>query len=369
MMQGLDREAFLGRIWQRTPLLIPGALPDFTPPISSNELAGLALEEHIESRIVEYTDKRWLLHHGPFCAADFTRKTPWTLLVQAVDHYLPEVAALRQLVDFIPRWRFDDIMVSYAVDGGSVGPHYDNYDVFLLQGEGQRLWRIGQQCDATVSLLPHDELRLLDDFQCQEEHLLNCGDVLYVPPGVAHWGISQGDGTTFSIGFRAPRINDMVSRFADQLLEQLDPDKFYRDPALGITHRAGEISPTELAQVSQLLSQAMAGSHGNRWFGELVTEPRYATSPSNETLPDMPNDTCTSIRLASWARVAWHDEGEQIALFANGVSDLYSKSVLPWVLQLCAEGPIEGELLRQLRASREGERLMRFLLEQECLHG
>ena len=150
----LDREDFLARYWQNKPLLIRGAIKNFKPPLSSHALAGLALEDDIESRLVEYRDKQWQLHHGPFRNADFHRDNPWTLLVQAVDHFIPEVAALRKLVDFLPQWRVDDVMVSYAVDGGSVGPHYDNYDVFLLQGEGQRLWKLGQFCDGSTALLP-----------------------------------------------------------------------------------------------------------------------------------------------------------------------------------------------------------------------
>ena len=130
----LDREDFLARYWQRKPLYLPGAIANFKPPVSSQELAGLALEEGIESRLVEYRDDQWLLHHGPFQESDYDRDHPWTLLVQAVDHWIPEVAELRKLVDFLPQWRVDDVMVSYAPDGGSVGPHFDNYDVFLLQG-------------------------------------------------------------------------------------------------------------------------------------------------------------------------------------------------------------------------------------------
>ena len=135
----LDREDFLARYWQRKPLLIRQAINNFHPPLSSHQLAGLALEDEVESRIIEPSGNGWTLHHGPFSNADYQRQNPWTLLVQAVDHYIPEVARLRRTVDFIPQWRVDDVMVSYAVDGGSVGPHYDNYDVFLLQGEGERL--------------------------------------------------------------------------------------------------------------------------------------------------------------------------------------------------------------------------------------
>ena len=143
----LDREDFLANYWQQKPLLIRSAIAPFEPPLSSDELAGLALEEEIESRIIECREQNWRLSHGPFTAADFQRNCPWTLLVQAVDHYIPEVAQLRKLVDFIPQWRVDDVMISYAVDGASVGPHYDNYDVLLLQGLGKRNWKLGQRCD------------------------------------------------------------------------------------------------------------------------------------------------------------------------------------------------------------------------------
>jgi len=366
-MHGFDREAFLAHHWQREPLLITAALPDFIPPLSSDELAGLALEEQVESRIVEYRDNQWCLYHGPFSTDDFARETPWTLLVQAVDHYVPEVARLRDLVDFIPRWRLDDIMVSYAVDGGGVGPHYDNYDVFLLQGEGQRLWRIGQPCDAGTPLLPHDELRLLSDFQCQQEYLLGCGDMLYVPPGVAHWGISQGAGTTFSIGFRAPKINAMVSRFADQLLEQLDPDTFYRDPAMDGAYRPGEISQAHLTQVRTLLSRALAETQNEHWFGELVTEPRYDRAPVVDRTVAAAVTTGATIQLAGDARIAWQEEGETLIVFANGATDLYSGEALNWVMQLCATGRLEGAMLQALRNSPQGLRLLRYLAEQECL--
>ena len=142
-----DKEAFLAQHWQRKPLLIRHALAAFETPLPADEIAGLAMEDEVESRIIEQRDGRWLLTQGPFEESDFQRENPWTLLVQAVDHYIPAVAQLRQLVDFLPQWRIDDVMVSYAVDGGSVGPHYDNYDVFLLQGEGERRWQLGEHCN------------------------------------------------------------------------------------------------------------------------------------------------------------------------------------------------------------------------------
>ena len=223
----LDRESFLRDYWQRKPLLIRNTASDYRAPVDANTLAGLALEDRVESRIIDNVNGAWSVQHGPFCEQDFVRDNPWTLLVQAVDHYLPEVAQLRQWADFIPHWRVDDVMVSYAVDGGSVGPHYDHYDVFLLQGEGERLWQLGQQCDSSTALLAHDQIRVLAEFEQTQEYLLRPGDMLYVPPGLAHWGIAQGECTTFSIGFRAPRASDLLSRLTDSALETIHPDLFF----------------------------------------------------------------------------------------------------------------------------------------------
>ena len=362
----LDRETFLARHWQRTPLLIRSAIRDFRPPLSRHELAGLALEQHVESRILERVDDEWRLHHGPFAAADLRREVPWTLLVQAVDHYIPEVARLRRLVDFLPSWRVDDVMVSYAVDGGSVGPHYDNYDVFLLQGEGRRRWRLGQACDSRSPLLPHDTLRILRDFECSREYLLEPGDILYVPPGIAHWGIAEGECTTFSIGFRAPRINDMVSRWADDLLEQLDPELFFRDPGIEAASRAGEIRPQDLERVRAQLRAALDQATDSRWFGAMVTEPRYEFDTDDDDLAEARALLAAGpgyIELSPAARVAWQQEPEGITVFANGQARLFSSTVLDTLATLCGDWRLDGERLAGALAQADTARLLDYLLE------
>jgi 50S ribosomal protein L16 3-hydroxylase len=369
--QNFDREIFLARHWQRKPLLIPAALENFSPPLDRHELAGLALEEGVESRIVEHRDGLWQLHHGPFSEQDFQRDFPWTLLVQAVDHHIPEVAALRQLVDFLPQWRMDDVMASYAVDGGSVGPHYDNYDVFLLQGEGERLWKLGQFCDGSSTLLPHDELRILDTFECEQEYLLGPGDMLYVPPGVAHWGIAQGECTTFSIGFRAPRINDMVSRWVDQLLEQLDSDQFYRDAGQAPVTRPGEIRPRDLERVMAQLQAALDQDAGNHWFGELVTEPRYEPMPDDDDLAEaqaMLADNAAFVALSPAAKLAWQQELEGIAVFANGESLEFPQGILPVLITLCENWRLEGDTLSRAMIDPDSAALLHYLLESGCIY-
>lgn len=360
----LDVEQFLSRYWQQAPLLLREALPDFEPPVTADELAGLALEEEIEARIIEHRGDEWLLHHGPFKVADYQRESPWTLLVQAVDHHLPAVAALRHLVDFLPRWRVDDIMVSYAIDGGSVGPHYDHYDVFLLQGEGQRLWRLGQSCDPESPLVAHDSLRILAEFDCRQEYLLNPGDILYLPPGVAHWGIARGECTTFSVGFRAPRINAMVSRWADHLLEQLESDLFYCDPGCEPAVRPGEIRPRDLARARDQLQDTLNRAGGDRWFGELVTEPRYDGGPGQvdiEQLRELLRQGACTVELLPEAKLAWQEEPEGILVFANGHSRLFPHGLRPTLEQLCGKWRLDRPENATI-----GE-LLEFLLECETI--
>jgi 50S ribosomal protein L16 3-hydroxylase len=367
----IDRETFLARYWQSKPLLLRKALAHFQPPLSSHQLAGLAMEEDVESRIIEYRDEQWLLHHGPFAKADYQRDAPWTLLVQSVDHHIPEVAALRHLVNFLPQWRVDDIMVSYAVDGGSVGPHYDNYDVLLLQGEGRRQWRLGQFCDADTPLLPHDELRILSLFEGDREYLLKPGDMLYIPPGIAHWGIAQGDCTTFSIGFRAPRINDVVSRWADQLLEQMDSEQFYRDPRQSPVTRPGEIRPRDMERVAAQLQGALDQASGDRWFGELVTEPRYAAMADEDDLAEaraLLADGPGFIELSPAAKLAWQQNADGITVFANGQSLDFPGSVLPSLLELCDTWRLEGQLLAEALADPAGADMLNYLLESGCIY-
>ncbi len=361
-----DKEAFLAQHWQRKPLLIRNAIPAFASPLSADELAGLAMEEDIESRIIENRDGHWQIHHGPFGAGDYQRDTPWTLLVQAVDHYIPAVAGLRRLMDFLPQWRIDDVMVSYAIDGGSVGPHYDNYDVFLLQGEGERLWQLGQFCDAESALLPHDELRILRDFHCSEQYLLGPGDILYVPPGIAHWGIAQGECTTFSIGFRAPRMTEVVSRWADRLLEELDPELFFNDSHIEPVTRAGEIRPRDLERVRAQLQAALDQEIDNHWFGELVSEPRYDCETDDDDFAEARALLASGpgfVALAPAARVAWQQEQGGIVVFVNGAHRVFGESVLDCLAVLCESWRLQGPTLAAGLAQAETVALLDYLLE------
>jgi 50S ribosomal protein L16 3-hydroxylase len=251
----LAAEDFLRDYWQRRPLLMRQAAGNLDL-IDGDLLAGLALEEAVESRLVSGGLKEgWQLRQGPFAETDLTTlpNSYWTLLVQSVDHYLTQISLLLDSFRFLPPWRIEDIMISYAVPGGSVGPHFDNYDVFLIQGSGTRRWQIGQACDDDTPLLPHDSLKLLKDFKEEEEHLLQPGDVLYLPPGIAHWGTAESDDCiTWSVGFRSPDLYQMI----DWLLAESEAT---RQPLLYIDNPADSQSASPCLthlQMQQLLQQA-----------------------------------------------------------------------------------------------------------------
>jgi 50S ribosomal protein L16 3-hydroxylase len=274
-----DHNAFLRDYWQKKPLLIRNPWDHWTNPLAPDELAGLACEEEIESRLIVRSGADWKVENGPFAESRFEDlgKSPWTLLVQAVDHLDPDVAALIAPFRFIPDWRIDDVMVSYATDGGGVGPHFDQYDVFLIQGLGQRRWQLGQYCDANSALLPHDDLRLLADFQATDEWVLGPGDILYVPPGFAHNGVAVGDDCmTYSVGFRAPSRADLIGHFVDDLLDGLSDDDRYSDPDLAAQSNPGEINADAIDALHTMVTEKLSDRAAfARWFGTYNSTPKY----------------------------------------------------------------------------------------------
>ncbi|XOV82691.1 MAG: cupin domain-containing protein [bacterium] len=278
LLGGLSAAQFLAQYWQRKPLLIRGALPDWPSPIEPDELAGLALEPAVESRLVlEHGASPWEVRHGPFKENTFAQlpASDWTLLVQGLDLWVPEAAGLLDHFDFLPRWRLDDVMASFAVPGGSVGPHFDQYDVFLLQVEGQRRWQIGARCDDATPLLEGPDLKILADFTAQDEWLLEPGDMLYLPPLVSHWGIAETQCMTFSVGFRSPGIADMLAELTVQLLES-GRGGIYKDPPLDPTMSGQEIDRKFVAQARrQLLALLDDEQMLGDWFARTMTAPKY----------------------------------------------------------------------------------------------
>lgn len=279
VLKDFDSATFLRDYWQKKPLLIRNPWASWHNPLEPDELAGLACEAEVESRLVVGAQGSWAVEHGPLAEARFARlgQEPSTLLVQAVDHHVPDVAALIAPFRFIPNWRIDDVMVSYATDGGGVGPHYDQYDVFLIQGNGRRRWRVGQICDEESPLVPHDELRLLAEFYATDEWLLEPGDILYVPPRIAHDGVAVGDDCmTYSVGFRAPSRTELLTHFVDDLVAEMEDDDRYTDPELAGQDNPGEISGAALDQLHRMAIEKLQDrAVFARWFGGYSSTRKY----------------------------------------------------------------------------------------------
>jgi len=287
LLGGISSEHFLKEYWQKKPLLIRQAIPQFTGILEPNDLAGLACEADIHSRIVSFKNDTWHLKEGPFTAKTFAKlpNSNWTLLVQSVNHYLPEASELLDQFNFIPKARLDDLMVSYAPAGGSVGPHFDSYDVFLLQGIGKRLWRINAQSDLT--LLENAPLKILKHFEVEQEWLLEAGDMLYLPPKYAHWGIAQGLGDdgcmTYSIGFRAPKKQELATEFLGFLQDNINQGTLnitgmYEDADLTLQKNSAAISQQMINKVSKYLhSIQWDDSFVSKFLGSYLTEPKIDT--------------------------------------------------------------------------------------------
>ncbi len=278
-LQNFDVDAFLKDYWQKKPLLIKNPWNAWVNPVDPDDLAGLACEAEVESRLITQAGGSWQLEDGPFDEARFGKlgAKEWTLLVQAVDHYVAEVAAMIDPFRFIPNWRIDDAMVSYATEGGGVGPHFDQYDVFLLQGLGKRRWQVGAACDENAALIPHDDLRLLANFEATQEWVLEPGDILYVPPGVAHNGVAVSDDCmTYSIGFRAPSASELISNYCDHLLDHLPEDARFADPDLQVQENPGEISAAALDRLHAMVTEQLLDRDSfSRWFGQYSSTPKY----------------------------------------------------------------------------------------------
>lgn len=274
-----DIDHFLSHYWQKRPLLIRNPWTDWRNPLEPDELAGLACEAEVESRLVIGDGPERSMENGPFPEARFGElgTGPWTLLVQAVDHYVPDVAELIEPFRFVPSWRIDDVMVSYATDGGGVGSHYDQYDVFLVQGVGKRRWRVGPVCNAQTPLLPHKDLRLIADFEATGEWVLEPGDILYVPPCFAHDGVAVGDDCmTYSIGFRAPSRAELVEGWCDHQAEHMLDEDRYADPDLKSEASPGEITATAIDRLHGLVMAALSDRDAfARWFGQHNSQPKY----------------------------------------------------------------------------------------------
>lgn len=375
LLGGLTAREFLRDYWQKKPLLVRQAMPGFESPISPDELAGLALEEEIESRLViEHGERPWELRRGPFAEDAFAQlpERDWTLLVQAVDQFVPEVAELLEEFKFLPKWRIDDVMISFAAPGGGVGPHFDNYDVFLLQGYGKRRWQVGQMCNSDSPLLPHADLKILAEFAKTEEWVLEPGDMLYLPPLLAHCGTAEDDCMTYSVGFRAPSAAEVLTHFTDFLGQFLPDEDRYSDADAQPTSDPHQIQRDALDRLKALLNEHMSDERLlMTWFGQFMTEPRYPELIAGIEIDEPAflgslEAGAVLIRNPS-ARLAWSEVGEDLVLFASGQSRLLSASQRELLKLICSADALHIDNLGSWLADDEGRNLLLELAKQGSL--
>ena len=328
VLGGITAEQFLTEYWQKKPLLVRNAMPEIIHILEPDDVKELALEETVSARLLKQKDKdpnQWSVKSSPLIKGDF-QKMPklWTLLVQAVDHYSFELAELWKKFPFIPQWRRDDIMVSYAPKGGSVGKHFDFYDVFLVQGYGHRRWQLGQMCDANTEFVSGQPLKLLPEMQVDFDEVLAPGDLLYVPPGLSHYGVAEDDCLTFSFGFRMPNMADMMDRVSDKFAS----NGFLKNPMLDIQRQhssdIGQISKAELDYLkAELLQRLQNSAELDDAIMSLMSEPKY---PDNIPEPDEIEaddlreilDTGYEILLEPASRLLYTEQDAELLFWANG---------------------------------------------------
>ncbi len=345
---GLSIEEFLRDYWHKKPLLVRQAFPGYQCPVTPEELAGLACEDGVESRIIMEKDgtRPWQAEHGPFPEERFMRlpASHWTVLVQEMNKHVPEFALLQDHFAFIPWWRLDDVMVSYAPEHGTVGPHADNYDVFLIQGLGHRRWQINSKAPGPDDLIPGLDLRIMKHWETEHEWVLEPGDLLYLPPGVAHYGVALDDCITVSVGFRAPNVKGMLIDFAERFIEAADPERFYADADLSLQPDPGEINATARARIRDIIRAIdLSDETIDCWFGRFITEAK----PGHDVpLPEQELDgEGLKQRLAregllqrsEYCRMAHFTAPDgTLLLYVDGEELHLDAALMPLVRQLCS---------------------------------
>ncbi|BCK88231.1 hypothetical protein MIZ01_2032 [Sideroxyarcus emersonii] len=294
LLGGLSVNEFLRDYWQKKPLLIRQAIPGFKGLLGPQQLVELACRDDVQARLVTYQRKQWKLRHEPFEPADFeglSKKGQWSVLVQGINHFLPQASELVQRFNFIPHARLDDLMVSYAPRGGGVGPHFDAYDVFLLQGLGHRRWQISTQKDRT--LVEGAPLRLLQNFKVEQEWVLEAGDMLYLPPHCGHNGIAEDDCMTYSIGFRTPWYQELAEQFLVYLQDRIEIEGTYADPDLKVQKHPSELGADMLQQVGRAIRKV-------KWDDEDVANflGSYLSEPKSHIFFDAPARPLNEARFA-----------------------------------------------------------------------
>lgn len=365
LLAGLSPAQFMRRHWQKKPLLIRQAIPGLRPLLSRAELFKLAAREHVESRLIVQQPKGWRMKQGPVAPRGLPplSQKGWTLLVQGVDMHDPGAHALLQKFRFVPDARLDDLMISFATAGGGVGPHFDSYDVFLLQASGRRRWKIGRQKDLTLQ--EGVPLKILQNFEPEEEFVLEAGDMLYLPPRYAHDGVAeaakQNDGKaadcmTYSIGFRAPGHSELAAELLQRLAEFSEDDReaaprLYRDPDQAATATPAALPADLTAFAGQALQDALRDPLALACaLGEYMTEPKSSVwfdEATDEWDAGAAQAGRVGIRLDARTRMMYDSDH----VFINGESYLAKGADAAFMRRLADQRSLAPRELRKAGAS------------------
>ena len=376
----ISYEEFLRDYWQKKPLLFRQAFPDINSPISAEELAGLACVDGINSRLIfespEYSPegRAWSVRHGPFDEDDFAHlpENGWSLLVSDVEKHVPDARELINAFRFIPDWRIDDLMISYAPPGASVGAHVDAYDVFLLQLQGTRHWMISESFDSAE--LPDTDMRILKQFSAEQSWDLQAGDMLYLPPNVAHHGIAKNDCMTASIGFRAPELRGLLSDFGEYLARRLPEDARYSDPDLALQTHPAEITTQTVHKLKKIIEDCISTDDKTilRWLGEYASDNRISSQlyENDQTFSDFSElkkmiRQDTQIEHNPMSRFLFSRNNDHALLFVDGHSFQCS---IDFAEKLCADSLIDNDtLLTSIRDARDENVLLELCKKQSLL--
>ena len=354
---GIDAKIFVRDYWQKKPLLIKNALPGFTDPLTPEELAGLACEEGIASRLIrEHGETPWQVTHGPFSEDEFTSlpESHYTFLVQDLNRYIPELNQLLDNFNFLPSWRIDDVMASYAAPHGTVGPHTDQYDVFLIQGLGTRVWQINTRVHGEEKLIPELDLRILAEFEAEQEFVMQPGDMLYLPPGVQHHGVSDAPCMTYSVGFRAATQLELLGDYIDQrTLHSCDEVRF-RDGEIEADTHNGEIKPAARQRIRDMIRQIPANDEEvDDWFGRFITYTGVRLENgiplSSDTDPTSFIEQCSScpkLFRDMQSRFAYIEAEHGLQLYIDGETALIAAGQAELIRMLCDQRQYDCETLR-----------------------
>lgn len=332
----LTPQQFLAQYWQKKPVLIRGGIANFDDPISPDEFAGLAMEEQIESRLVWQENGQWQAQHGPFEDYSHLGDSDWSLLIQGVDHWDEQVAELLRPFRFIPNWRIDDVMVSFATPGGGVGPHVDNYDVFIIQGSGKRHWQVGSDGEHQ-EVVAHSALLHVEKFTPIIDVELLPGDILYIPPGFPHQGTALENSMSFSVGFRTSSKTTLLSNFADYLIDQQLGKDMVVDPERQPTATPGLVDKEDVAKLKNAMLSLLGdesqiveflGLHLSQAKHELALDPEQEMLTEQEVADYLSEDS-SLIRLAGLRCLYFEHSLALSSIYINGEKFTLSKELAP----------------------------------------